>query len=69
MHSLPKEKLDQLKQNNEALIFGHSLSDQIGGQMDAGFMITDMYEDDWGGENNLDKYFPVYIATRAIKKQ
>ena len=69
LHSLPKEKLDQLKQNNEALIFGHSLSDQIGGQMDAGFMITDMYEDDWGGENNLDEYFPVYIATRAIKKQ
>lgn len=65
--SLPREKLEELKKNKEALTFGHSLTDQIGGQLAAGFVITDMYEDDWGGENILDEYFPAFIATRAIK--
>src|SRR5690606_40497673 len=51
LYSLPKEKLDELKKNKDALLFGHSLSDQIGGQLAAGFMLTDMYEDDWGGES------------------
>ncbi|SFS94666.1 class I SAM-dependent methyltransferase [Sphingobacterium wenxiniae] len=68
LYSLPKEKLDELKKNKEALLFGHSLSDQIGGQLAAGFMLTDMYEDDWGGESKMDNYFPAFIATRAIKK-
>ncbi len=68
LDSLPKKDLEELKQKKEALAFGHSISDQIGGQLRAGFMITDMYEDDWGGENRIDEYFPAFIATRAIKK-
>lgn len=69
LHSLPTEKLAALKNNNEALVFGHSLTDQIGGQLEAGFTLTDMYEDNWGGENKMDGFFPAFIATRAIKKQ
>lgn len=69
LHSLPTEKLEELKKNNEALIFGHSLTDQIGGQLDAGFTITAMFEDNWGGENKMDEYLPAFIATRAIKRQ
>ena len=68
LKSLPEEKLEELKNNNEALVFGHSLTDQIGEQLKAGFIMTDMYEDDWGGENKVDEYFPAFIATRAIKK-
>jgi hypothetical protein len=30
-------------------------------------MLTHMYEDDWNGENKIDKYFPSFIPTRAIK--
>jgi len=67
LHSLPKDELKKLKDTKEALIFGHSLSDQIGGQLNAGFLITEMYEDNWGGENKMDDYFPSFIATRAIK--
>lgn len=67
LQSLPKEKLEELKQNNEALSFGHSFTDQIGGQLEAGFLITDMYEDDWGGENNIDRFLPSFMATRAKK--
>lgn len=67
LHSLTAEKLEELTKANEALIFGHSLTDQISGQLEAGFLLTDMYEDDWGGENKLDAYFPAFMATRAIK--
>ncbi len=69
LHSLPTEKLEELKINNEALIFGHSLTDQIGGQLDAGFTITTMFEDNWGGENKMDEFLPSFIATRAVKQK
>lgn len=67
LHSLPEDKLQQLKNKNEPLVFGHSLSDQIGGQLQAGFRITHLYEDDYGGQNKLDEFFPSFIATRAVK--
>lgn len=68
LHSLPPEKLEALKINNEALTFGHSLTDQIGGQLDAGFTITAMFEDNWGGEN-IDEFSPSFLATRAVKQK
>ena len=67
LHSLPKEKLDALIKNNEALVFGHSLKDQISGQLEVGFNLTNMFEDDWGGDSKMDDFFPAFIATRAIK--
>ena len=69
LHSLPKERLDDLVKNHEALEFGHSLTEQIGEQLGAGFLLTDFYEDDWNGEKVMDKYFPSFFATRAIKRQ
>ncbi|MHC2992896.1 SAM-dependent methyltransferase [Pontibacter sp. HJ8] len=69
LNSLHTKKLDELKQKKEALAFGHSLTDLIGGQLHAGFLLTAMYEDDWGGESKVDEYFPSFLATRAIKKQ
>ncbi|KLT70211.1 class I SAM-dependent methyltransferase [Flavobacterium sp. ABG] len=69
LHSLPTEELEELKKNKEALLFGHSLTDQIGGQLEAGFTITAMFEDSWGGENKIDEFLPAFIATRAIKPQ
>ena len=67
LHSLPKEKLEELKKKNEPLVFGHSLTDQIGGQLDAGFTITAMFEDIWDVENKMDEFLPSFIATRAVK--
>lgn len=69
LHSLPTEKLEELKKKKEPLIFGHSLTDQIGGQLEAGFILTSMYEDNWGGENVMDEYFPSFLATRAVKRK
>lgn len=45
---LPKHKVKKLIENNEALEFGHSLEDQIKGQIDAGFIVTGFYEDKGG---------------------
>lgn len=67
LHSLPKEKLEAFTSTNEPLLFGHSLTDQIGGQLEAGFALTAFYEDDWNGTHKLDSYFPAFFATRAIK--
>ena len=69
IHSLPTEKLNVLKANNDPLVFGHSLNDQIGGQLDAGFNLTDMYEDYWDVDNPMNPFFPAFLATRAIKPQ
>jgi len=47
--------------------FGHSLTDLLGGQLDAGLVITDMYED-YMLDSPLHNYHASYIATRAIKQ-
>lgn len=47
------------------LEFSHSLEEQIGGQMEAGFILTGLYEDQQ--DSPLGKYMPAYIATRAVK--
>ncbi len=50
----------------QPLEFGHTLADQIGGQLDAGFVITGFYEDTWPGIA-LAEYMPIFMATRALK--
>jgi hypothetical protein len=48
------------------LEFGHTLDDQIGGQLDAGFVMTGFYEDNWA-DVALSAYMPLYMATRSRK--
>jgi 2-polyprenyl-3-methyl-5-hydroxy-6-metoxy-1,4-benzoquinol methylase len=67
LHSLPEEKLRELINSGEALEFGHSLTDQVGGQLEAGLVLTDMYEDQWGDGQAIDGYLPAFIATRSVK--
>jgi SAM-dependent methyltransferase len=64
--SLPREELDELLQRHEPLEFSHSLEDQIGGQIEAGFLLSGFYEDRWPG-HPLDRYFAPFMATRASK--
>jgi SAM-dependent methyltransferase len=65
--SLPREDLDEQVEKGLPVEFGHSLTDLLGGQCDAGFVITDMYED-YMLESALHNYHPSYIATRAVKR-
>ena len=42
---LTPEELAAKQARGEALVFGHSLAEQIGGQLEAGFMLAGFYED------------------------
>lgn len=63
---LPPALLASRVAAKEALEFGHSLDDLIGGQIAAGFAITGFFEDSSGGDF-LDPYIDTFIATRAAK--
>ncbi|MDP6126974.1 MAG: class I SAM-dependent methyltransferase [Dehalococcoidales bacterium] len=69
LSSLSDEEKQQRIDNGWALEFSHTLEDQIGGQLDAGLVITGFYEDiyDEGEEDLLSAYMPTFIATRAVK--
>src|SRR6185295_1369113 len=47
VNSLSPSELAAFLETGEPLEFGHSLDDQIGGQIEAGFVITGFYEDRW----------------------
>jgi SAM-dependent methyltransferase len=64
--SLPPETLQAYLDDEQPLEFGHTLEDQIGGQLDAGLVLTGLYEDGWPGMALAD-YMPIFLATRAIK--
>ena len=73
VHSLPynplkdRELRKQLFFENEAYVFSHTLEEQIGGQLRAGFVLKEILEDadDDGefGKNNI----PTSILTRSVK--
>ena len=46
--------------------FSHSLEEQIGGQLKAGFTLSALYED-YDNAGVLRDYAPQYLATRSIK--
>jgi len=66
---LPAEQRQRYLENEEPLEFSHTLEDQIGGQLDAGFVLIGFFEDAYGEEENdlLTQYMPMFIATRAVK--
>ncbi|RQO75255.1 SAM-dependent methyltransferase [Pedobacter sp. KBW06] len=66
---LEETLLEKKRENNEAFVFGHSLKDLIGGQLAAGFVISDFLEDNQPNPRFLiDKYMPTFLATKAIKQ-
>jgi SAM-dependent methyltransferase len=71
-HKIPYSDLENLDDEavasvckGDGYIFAHRLTDQIQGQIDAGFAIIGFYEDIAG--TALDKFIYTSIATRAIK--
>ena len=58
--------MERLQQEDRPAEFGHSLTDQLAGQMEAGFHLIGMYEDRHSGAK-ISEFSPTYIATRAIK--
>lgn len=69
LRDLSPEALDKKRQGGEAVVFGHSLGDLIGGQIAAGFAIEGFYEDDQPHPRFLlDRFMPTFLATRAVKR-
>jgi ubiquinone/menaquinone biosynthesis C-methylase UbiE len=74
-NSIPSSSLDGLTEEEviryleagHTIEFGHTLENQIQGQIDEGFVIAGMYEDDFGGSRPLDKFIKSFIATKAVK--
>ena len=66
---LPEEELERLVRRDHVVEFSHSLEEQIGGQLRAGFVLTDMFEDRDHGLPNTgrSKFMPTLFATRASK--
>ena len=76
-HTIPYSDLEQLTEERQAQFiadgepfeFGHTLEDQIGGQLDAGLVLTGFYEDVYTpDEDALSRFIPSFVATRAKKE-
>jgi SAM-dependent methyltransferase len=64
--SLGEEERRRYTDKGEPLVFGHTLEDQLGGQMEAGFVLTGLYEDR-NPEHPLSRLIASSVATRAVK--
>jgi SAM-dependent methyltransferase len=74
IHPLPYSDLANFNAEERAVMFGadsplewsHTLNEQIGGQLAAGFLLAGFYED-VAPEEKISNYMPSFIATRAVK--
>lgn len=59
----------QIKSCGGSVQFSHTMEEQVGGQLNAGFQLTHLYEDRDrpGHAAAIDDYIPTYCATRAVK--
>jgi SAM-dependent methyltransferase len=69
LYSLDDEALRHYLNAGQPLEFSHTLDEQIGGQIAAGFLIAGFYEDRYPPEEDdlVSRYMPTFIATRALK--
>ncbi|XXF80838.1 class I SAM-dependent methyltransferase [Myxococcaceae bacterium GXIMD 01537] len=65
--SLSEAERRRFTDKDEPLCVGHSLEQQIGGQLAAGFVLTGFFEDKHVEGDRLSEYFDGFIATRALK--
>jgi SAM-dependent methyltransferase len=68
LESLNHEQKENYKRDGIPFEFGHTLEDQIGGQIDAGFLINGFYEDKHTPKSHpIYEHISTFIATKAIK--
>ena len=62
------EQMRQLREEDAGVQFSHSLEEQIGGQLEAGFRLLNIYEDT-NGEGRLHELgIPTFLAMRSLKE-
>lgn len=64
-HLSPQE-LRAYMESGEPFEFSHTYEAQIGGQLEAGFVLTGFYED-VAPDSLASQYFPEFFATRSLK--
>lgn len=64
---LDKKAKDFLVKEDCGMQFSHNMTEQIGGQLKAGFTLLDLYEDTNGFGRLHELNIKTYIATKAIK--
>lgn len=73
VHRLPfnplkdKALFDELTRSDSGVQFSHTIEEQIGGQLKAGFILTDIFHDTNGYGRLHDFNAPTFYATRALK--
>lgn len=66
--SLEPAELEEAMESGRPLEWSHSLEEQIGGQLQAGFVLTDFFEDRFDPQEDvISGYLPTFLATRANK--
>lgn len=74
-YSLPFSELTSISEaerqaiidEGDTLQFSHTFDDQIGGQLEAGFLLAGFFEDRYTDNHPLVPYMPTHFATRALK--
>ena len=61
------EYMKQLMEDDDGVQFSHTIEEQIGGQLKAGFTLTDIFGDTNGYGRLQELNIESYIATRAVK--
>ncbi len=58
----------QLEEQDCGMQFSHTLEEQIGGQLEAGFTLLGLYEDTNSEGRLKEMNIPSFVATRAVKR-
>jgi hypothetical protein len=64
---LTAAEVEKLIADGEPFVFSHSLEDQLGGQVAAGLVLEDLFEDS-ADDHAACRYLPLFLATRATKR-
>lgn len=62
-----KKAREYLTKENAGVQFSHNITEQIGGQLKAGFTLLDLYEDTNGSGRLHELNIKTYIATKSVK--
>lgn len=75
VHSLPfnplrdSKLMEELRAADDGVQFSHTFEEQVGGQLEAGFRLTHLYEDTNGYGRLHEMHIPAFVATRAVKPE
>ncbi len=62
-----EDQRKELEDSDCGMQFSHTVAEQIGGQLEAGFVLTNIYSDTNGEGRLREMGIETYIATRAVK--